>query len=86
MTQVSIGIPVYNGDKYLPDALDSLLAQSFKDFEIVISDNASTDRTAEICQAYRNKDARIRYFRSDQKSWERRGITIGCSSSLPLLF
>ena len=66
MTQVSIGIPVYNGDKYLPHALDSLLAQSFKDFEIVISDNASTDGTAELCQAYRNKDPRIRYFRSDQ--------------------
>ena len=62
MTQVSIGIPVYNGDKYLPHALDSLLAQSFKDFEIVISDNASTDGTAELCQAYRNKDARVRYF------------------------
>jgi glycosyltransferase involved in cell wall biosynthesis len=66
MTQVSIGIPVYNGDKYLAQALDSLLAQSFKDFEVVISDNASTDTTAEICQAYRNKDARIRYFRSDR--------------------
>jgi glycosyltransferase involved in cell wall biosynthesis len=66
MTQVSVGIPVYNGDKYLAPALDSLLAQSFKDFEIVISDNASTDATAEICQAYSNKDARIRYYRSDR--------------------
>ena len=60
MTQVSIGVPVYNGEKYLAQALDSLLAQSFKDFEIVISDNASNDRTAEICQAYQNKDGRIR--------------------------
>ena len=66
MTQVSIGIPVYNGEKYLAAALDSLLAQSFRDFEIVISDNASTDRTAEICRCYQNKDARVRYFRSDQ--------------------
>ena len=66
MTQVSIGIPVYNGGKYLAAALNSLLAQSFKDFEIVISDNASTDRTGEICRSYQNKDARVSYFRSDQ--------------------
>jgi glycosyltransferase involved in cell wall biosynthesis len=66
MAQVSIGIPAYNGEKYLPAALDSLLAQSFKDFEIVISDNASTDRTYEICQAYEVKDTRIRYFRNDR--------------------
>ena len=86
MTQVSIGIPVYNGEKYLARALDSLLAQSFKDFEIVISDNASTDRTAEICRSYQNKDARVRYFRSDQKSWERHGIITACSSFPPPLF
>lgn len=66
MVQVSIGVPAYNGEKYLAGALDSLLAQSFKDFEIVISDNASTDRTHEICQAYQIKDPRIRYFRSDR--------------------
>jgi len=66
MPQVSIGVPVYNGEKYLAEALDSLLAQSFDDFEIVISDNASTDRTSEICRYYQNKDARIRWFRSEQ--------------------
>lgn len=66
MVQVSIGVPVYNGEKYLAEALDSLLAQSFKDFEIVISDNASTDNTEEICRSYQNKDARVRYFRSEQ--------------------
>ena len=66
MSQVSIGVPAYNGEKYLAETLDSLLAQSFKDFEIVISDNASTDRTAEICRSYQNKDARVRYFRSER--------------------
>ncbi len=64
MPQISIGVPVYNGEKYLAAALDSLMAQSFEDFEIVICDNASTDRTAEICQFYRAGDARIRYFRN----------------------
>ena len=73
MTQVSIEIPVYNGEKYLAGALDSLLAQSFKDFEIVISDNASTDRTAEICRSYQNKDAESVIFVAI-KTWERHGI------------
>ena len=60
---VSIGIPVYNGALYINEAIDSLLAQSFSDFEIVISDNASTDGTAEICQQYADRDPRIRYTR-----------------------
>ena len=64
MPQVSIGLPVYNGEKYLAGALESLLAQSFTDFEIVIADNASTDGTARICQSYRARDSRIRYFRN----------------------
>jgi glycosyltransferase involved in cell wall biosynthesis len=66
MPQVSIGLPVYNGEKYLAETLDSLLGQSFQAFEIVISDNASTDRTAEICWSYQARDSRIRYFRSEQ--------------------
>jgi glycosyltransferase involved in cell wall biosynthesis len=59
---VSIGLPVYNGERFLPRALDSLLAQTFTDFELVISDNASTDKTSEICQAYQTKDVRVRYY------------------------
>lgn len=62
---ISIGIPVYNGERYLKDALDSLLAQTFTDFELIISDNASTDRTQDICQAYLVKDNRIRYYRNE---------------------
>lgn len=63
---VSIGLAVRNEEKYLASALDSLLAQEFKDFEIVISDNASTDRTAAICQEYAKKDSRIRYHRNEK--------------------
>jgi glycosyltransferase involved in cell wall biosynthesis len=62
---VSIGIPVYNGADYLRAALDSILAQTYTDFEIMISDNASEDATPEICQEYMARDARIRYARSD---------------------
>lgn len=64
--RVSIGLPVFNGENYLEEALDSLLAQTCSDFEIVISDNASTDRTEEICRAYLAKDRRIRYYRSEK--------------------
>jgi glycosyltransferase involved in cell wall biosynthesis len=66
MPRISIGLPVYNGERYLGEALESLLAQTFADFEIVISDNASTDGTAEICQSYQAKDERIHYFRSEK--------------------
>jgi len=63
--RVSIGMPVYNGEKYLSTAVDSLLAQTFEDFELVISDNASTDRTEEMCRDYAARDPRIRYFREE---------------------
>ena len=60
---VSVGIPVYNGAKFLASALDSLLSQTFTDIEIIISDNASTDLTPEICRRYASRDGRIRYVR-----------------------
>lgn len=62
---VSIGMPVYNGEKYLSDAMDSLLKQDFKDFEIIISDNASTDSTQQVYLDYAARDKRIRYYRSE---------------------
>jgi glycosyltransferase involved in cell wall biosynthesis len=57
-------MPVYNGERYIAAALDSLVAQDFTDFELIICDNGSTDGTQEICQAYARRDARIRYSRS----------------------
>jgi glycosyltransferase involved in cell wall biosynthesis len=60
---VSIGMPVYNAEKFIKEAVDSLLAQTFKDFELIISDNASTDGTEVICREYAEKDPRIRYVR-----------------------
>jgi hypothetical protein len=60
---VSIGLPVYNGARFLAQALDSLLGQTLQDFELIISDNASTDGTAHICLDYAARDARIRYIR-----------------------
>lgn len=63
---VSIGVPVYNGEATLRSALDSMAQQSFTDFELIISDNASTDKTAAICQEYACKDQRIRYIRQSE--------------------
>lgn len=65
MPAVSVGLPVYNGAAYLARAVDSLLAQTLEDFEIIISDNASTDETERICRAYAARDPRIRYVRGD---------------------
>ena len=62
--RLSIGMPVYNAERYLAEALDGFLAQTFQDFEIIVSDNASSDRTAEICQSFAERDPRIRYFRN----------------------
>jgi glycosyltransferase involved in cell wall biosynthesis len=59
--RLTIGLPVYNGEKYLAESLDALLGQSYADFELIISDNASTDGTADICRQYGKQDSRIRY-------------------------
>ena len=64
--RVSLGMPVYNAERYLEEALGSLLGQSFDDFELVISDNASIDRTGDICRADATKDERVKYFRMRQ--------------------
>jgi glycosyltransferase involved in cell wall biosynthesis len=55
---------VHNGEKHIRQALDTLLAQDYKNFELIISDNASTDKTQEICGEYKSLDARIRYYRN----------------------
>lgn len=65
-SKVSIGLPVYNGEKYLDQSLCSLLSQSYKNIEIIVSDNASTDTTSEICQKYSEQDDRIIYHRQNK--------------------
>jgi len=76
--KVSIGMPVYNGEKFITEALESILAQSFQDFELIISDNASTDRTQEICLEYVQKDSRISYHRNEKN--------LGAAPNYNLLF
>ncbi|MBD2770736.1 glycosyltransferase family 2 protein [Iningainema tapete] len=76
--RLSIGLPVYNGEKFIKEAIDSILAQSFEDFELIISDNASTDKTEEICRAYAEKYQRIRYYRNQKN--------IGCARNFNRVF
>jgi glycosyltransferase involved in cell wall biosynthesis len=61
--RLSVGLPVYNGQRFLRAALESILAQTFRDFELIICDNASTDATEQICHECAARDARVRYFR-----------------------
>lgn len=59
---VSIGMPVFNGEKYIEEAIRSLLEQSYRNFELIISDNASNDATPDLCRVYAESDSRIRYI------------------------
>ena len=65
MPSLSIGLPVYNGERYLAQAIGALLEQTWTDFELIISDNASTDRTAEICRVFAATDPRIKLVRNE---------------------
>lgn len=63
--KVSIGVPVFNGERFLGRTLDSILAQTYSDLEIVIADNASTDHTPDICSDYARRHGRVTYVRSE---------------------
>ena len=62
---LSIGLPIYNGEEFLEKKLSSVLTQTHENFELIISDNASTDKTQEICKKFQNLDKRIKYFRQN---------------------
>ena len=64
--QLCIGFPVYNGEKFLRTRLENIFTQTFQDFQLIISDNASTDSTSEICKKYALKDNRILYIRQEK--------------------
>ncbi|MET9260743.1 glycosyltransferase [Amycolatopsis sp. NPDC004079] len=64
--RLTIGLPVYNGEEFLGEALDALLGQTYEDFELIISDNASEDGTEEIVRKYAQEDSRIRYLRQQR--------------------
>src|SRR5215216_2482679 len=76
--KIAVGMPVYNGERYIESAITSILGQTYTDFELIISDNASTDRTQEICSAYATRDSRIRYSRNS--------VNLGAAPNYNLVF
>jgi len=82
--KVIIGLPVYNGQKHLGAAIESHLCQTYGDFELVISDNGSTDATPELCAGYAKQDARVKYLRSDVNRgilWNHRRVFEGVDNT-----
>jgi glycosyltransferase involved in cell wall biosynthesis len=74
---VSVGVFVYNGERFIEESINSILNQTLTDFELIISDNASTDRTGEIAEAYAQRDDRIRYHRCEKNmgaGWNARRV------------
>ena len=86
MKKISVGLPVYNGANYLAAAIESILGQTYPDFELVISDNASSDGTADICQAYARRDGRIRYIRQPRAFTDRNTETFEGGNQLRIDF
>ncbi|HEY2434201.1 MAG TPA: glycosyltransferase family 2 protein [Vicinamibacterales bacterium] len=81
--RVSIGLPVYNGERFLDRALTCLRSQTFREFELVISDNGSTDETAAICARHAAEDGRIRYLREETNrgaSWNFNNVVRGSTA------
>ena len=66
LPKVSIGMPVYNGGKYIQEAIESLISQTHRNIEIIISDNDSNDETADICIRYSHMDSRIIYIKQEK--------------------
>jgi len=76
--RVGIGMPVYNGERYLEETITATLAQTFEDFELIIADNASTDKTEQICRDFAAKDSRINYIRNP--------VNLGASQNYTICF
>ena len=66
MPEISVGLPVYNGEAFLTETLEALLAQTEPDFEIIVSDNSSRDATPQIAREFAARDSRVKYFRTDR--------------------
>ena len=67
--KISVIMPVYNTEKYVWEAIKSILSQSFKDFELVIIDDCSTDLSYEICKKYSDKDNRVKLYKNEKNIW-----------------
>ena len=66
MPKITVALPNYNGEKYLEEAIQSVLDQTFQDFELLIADDASNDSSLQIIEKYKELDSRIRVMHNDQ--------------------
>ena len=66
--KISVCIPVYNGEKTLPRNLSSLISQNYNNFEIIISNNKSSDNTLQVCKLFKKKDSRIKFYNQKKKT------------------
>ena len=79
--RLSFGLAVWNGEDTIRQCLDSLLAQDFTDFEVVVSDNASTDGTSQILEEYAARDPRIRVSRNQENIGQIENVNLVCRQS-----
>jgi glycosyltransferase involved in cell wall biosynthesis len=80
---LTVGLPVYNGEQFLTQALDGILGQTFGDFRLVVSDNGSTDATEVICREYASRDPRVDYLRHDVNrgaAWNYNNVFAHCDT------
>ena len=77
MPQISIVLPTFNGEAYLAESIESILSQSFEDFELIIVNDCSTDRTAEIIEQYVKKDSRVKSIYNDVNQRLPKSLNIG---------
>lgn len=81
LPKISIIVPVYNVEKYLNKCLDSILAQTFEDYELLLIDDGSSDKSGNICDEYEKKDKRVKVFHKENgglSSARNAGIDAAC--------
>lgn len=84
--ELSIGFPIYNGEKFLKNRLESILSQSFRKFELIISDNNSNDNTQKICKEFLEKDSRIKYIKQEKNIEAKNNFKFVLSESIGKYF
>ena len=84
--KVSVLISIYNGEPYIKKSLKSILEQSYKNIEVLIIDDGSTDQTSKICKSYQDNDSRIKLFRNETNIGLTKSLNIGSAALEPVSY